>query len=128
MIDLVRHVVRVLQSRRRESAKRSERSSQWPAVEHVHLARHPTCAACGGCRELQVHHVAPFHLYPALELTPSNLLTLCMAHLECHLRIGHGGDFHRYNQRARTDAAEALAHPDRRSIIELRAREDRKPL
>jgi 5-methylcytosine-specific restriction endonuclease McrA len=47
---------------------------------------------------VQVHHKKPFHLHPELELDPANLVTLCMTSSnECHLRIGHSGDFKAYN-------------------------------
>ena len=55
----------------------------------------------------------PFHLDPALELDPTNLITLCMDEKECHLHIGHGGSFKQYNPEVRRMAAEALAHPDK---------------
>ncbi len=47
------------------------RSPHWPAVRAAHLRRFPTCAACGTFKGVQVHHVRPFWLFPALELDPA---------------------------------------------------------
>lgn len=74
------------------------RSSQWPAVRRQHLEQHLICAACGGTDCLEVHHIAPFHLYPALELDPANLLTLCERPSRlCHFTWGHFWNWARYN-------------------------------
>ena len=80
------------------------RSSRWAAVRGAHLKRNPTCAACGTKEKLEVHHVHPFHLFPNLELEPSNLLTLCETGGNCHLFIGHHKLFKSYNLQARKDA------------------------
>jgi 5-methylcytosine-specific restriction protein A len=88
------------------------RSRRWPAVEHAHLKAHPDCAACGGTDHLEVHHVLPFHLFPRLELAPTNLITLCesgRAGVLCHLHYGHCGDWAAFNPLVRRHAASALA-------------------
>ena len=70
----------------------SPRSPGWPAVERAHLSKEPRCQWCGGAATLQVHHIEPFHLFPAKELDPTNLITLCMDPArECHYRRGHKG-------------------------------------
>ena len=69
-----------------------ERSPKWPHVEKLHLKLEPVCAACGSSKKLNVHHKKPFHLFPELELDLNNLITLCMDK-ECHVKIGHGGNF-----------------------------------
>ena len=75
-----------------------ERSPHWPTVQHKHLKKFPICAACGGSINLNVHHKQPFHLYPELELEPSNLITLCMdGDKDCHIKLGHGSNFKAYN-------------------------------
>ena len=87
-----------------------ERSPHWPAVEHAHLKEQPTCAACGGDKNLNVHHKKPFHLYPELELEPTNLITLCMdGDKDCHIKLGHGGSFKAYNPNVEPDVAEVKA-------------------
>jgi 5-methylcytosine-specific restriction endonuclease McrA len=89
----------------------TKRSSHWPAVEHKHLKDHPTCEACGGNIHLQVHHRKPFHLFPELELEPTNLITLCMEQpKDCHIKLGHGGNFKAYNPNVDTDVAAVKAH------------------
>ena len=63
------------------------RSGQWPRVRREHLAVQPTCQACGRAKELEVHHVRPYHEHPELELDPGNLITLCGD--PCHIVHGH---------------------------------------
>ena len=66
------------------------RSPQWHKVEKTHLAKEPKCQWCGGEDRLQVHHVKPFHVNPADELDPNNLITLCeVVGKDCHLLLGH---------------------------------------
>lgn len=91
------------------------RSPHWPAVEKAHLAREPFCRYCGGTLLLQVHHMMPFHLDPEKELDPSNLITLCEDYkdgVECHLHIGHLGNWKTYNPSvAGTANATGPGHP-----------------
>lgn len=77
------------------------RSSRWPEVRRAHIKKQPCCAACGRNRNLAVHHKLPYHLFPALELVDSNLITLCAS---CHLVFGHFGDWHAYNPNVVDDA------------------------
>lgn len=90
------------------------RSSAWPIVRAAHVAQFPTCAACGSTETLNVHHIEPFHIYPELELEPSNLITLCRRH---HFEIGHDPDspwepkrpsWNRFNPRVRDNASAVL--------------------
>ena len=93
MSNILRHTYNLFRFHTRDIGL-VKRSGQWPTLEHHFLASHPTCAACGTHRHLQVHHIEPFHLEPKLELDPTNLIVLCMTRrFECHLQIGHGGDF-----------------------------------
>lgn len=118
----LRHHVRVLYSLRREAKKREERSPHWRTVEKHFKEANPTCAACGTKKLLQVHHEKPFHTDPSLELDPKNLIGLCMSRYECHLRIGHGGDFKHYNPDVVVDAAKVLARPEMRNAVEAMAK------
>ena len=87
-----------------------ERSPKWPRTQDKHLKKFPTCAACGGTANLNVHHKKPFHLFPELELEPTNLITLCMdGDKDCHIKIGHGGNFKAYNPEVAEDAAKVFA-------------------
>lgn len=80
------------------------RSGSWPRVRREHLQREPACAACGRSKDLEVHHIVPFHQRPELELEESNLITLCGD--PCHLVFGHLLDYRRRaNQHVREDAA-----------------------
>lgn len=75
------------------------RSPHWPAVRRAWLKTHPHCAnpRCLSVEKIEVHHRQPYHLYPNLELNPTNFVTLCMSANECHLRVGHGGSWRAYN-------------------------------
>ena len=53
------------------------------------------CACCGSKKKIEVHHIKPRHLFPLLALVLSNLIALCKG---CHLRIGHLGSYHTYNE------------------------------
>ena len=84
------------------------RSDKWPEVRKTYLSNHGSCAACGGDVKLEVHHMRPFHLHPELELDPTNFLTLCESGnngINCHLGVGHLGDFKSFNVNVVADAA-----------------------
>lgn len=84
-----------------------ERSSRWPIIRKEHLADNPFCVVCGGNKKVEVHHIKPFHLYPSLELDRDNLMTLCERKkygLNCHLLIGHVGNYRRMNIDCVSDA------------------------
>ena len=88
-----------------------KRSPRWDNVRNQHLKNNPACVACGRTERLQVHHIRPFHLFPELELDPSNLITLCEMFVNDgdntndnhHLHLGHKGDFHKNNQKVLND-------------------------
>lgn len=92
------------------------RSPGWSALERKFIAEHGECIACGGKKFLQVHHVKPFHLFPAHELDEDNLRTLCMApgH-SCHFRVGHGYDWTKY-----VETVDLYAAYDRHVLAELK--------
>ena len=84
------------------------RSDKWPGVRALFLKLHPTCTACGGTSKLEVHHINPFHLHPELELDQTNFITLCESDnngINCHLNLGHSGDFKSWNVNVVSDAA-----------------------
>lgn len=82
-----------------------ERSDMWLEVRHNHLQYEPVCQYCGSHEHLEVHHIKPFHLFPSLELDPSNLITLCDGVNDCHLRVGHNGDWKEFNLWVVSDCA-----------------------
>jgi len=91
------------------------RSPQWSKERAAWLQDHPTCEACGTREMLVVHHEHPYQYFPELELSWSNFMTLCEhPSRNCHLNIGHSGDFRAWNPNARTDAALMLKRRNER--------------
>lgn len=83
-----------------------KRSSQWPKVRLAHLKKEPVCQACGSKLKLEVHHILPFHLFPAKELDPANLITLCEGDVvNCHILFGHLRLWESHNPAVREDTA-----------------------
>lgn len=85
----------------------ARRSTKWPAVRKTFLKLHPNCSVCGGKKKLEAHHKMPFHLNPALELNPENLIALCENKndgVNCHLLVGHLGCFKSFNADVVIDA------------------------
>ena len=85
------------------------RSSKWPAARSAYLKINKTCAVCNGTKNLEVHHKQPFHVRPELELDPTNFIALCEAGthgVNCHLLVGHLGNFKSVNLNVAADAAE----------------------
>lgn len=80
----------------------AERSPQWPKVRADFLATHGECAVCGSKKDLEAHHVKPFHLRRDLELDPNNLIALCRDH---HFLFGHLCSWSSFNPNVREDAA-----------------------
>lgn len=73
-----------------------DRSREWSKVRNQYLKQHSACEVCGSKKDVQVHHIKPFHSHPELELDPSNLITLCVSKywgFSCHLAVGHGGNW-----------------------------------
>lgn len=86
-----------------------KRSALWKRVRAEHLLAFPSCAVCGQTNFLEVHHVLPFSKFPELELTPSNLITLCETPATNHHYVfGHLGYWHDWNPRVREVAAEMM--------------------
>ena len=95
---------------RREATPQDEmygRSGKWPRVRATHLEREPRCAACGRDKDLEVHHIEPYHLDPSKELDDGtngfdgNLITLCDD--PCHFVHGHLMSWSRWNPSVRED-------------------------
>ena len=84
-----------------------KRSSKWSVARKEHLKKYPKCAVCGGTKKCEVHHVLVYHLFPELELDPKNLITLCESKkygINCHLLMGHFGNYKRMNYNVDEDA------------------------
>jgi 5-methylcytosine-specific restriction protein A len=125
MIKTIKHGINLAKHYFRDVGLDAKRSGKWPTVERHFLEAHSVCAACGSKNRLNVHHIHPFHIHPELELDPNNLITLCMDTKECHLHLGHNGNFKFYNPNIRHDANEALLHPDKFDEIVKRASNNR---
>ena len=85
-----------------------KRSSKWPSLRKAFLFNNSECAACG-CKEfLEVHHIKPFHSNPELELEETNLMVLCdkPGPDNCHIVLGHWGNYKKINEDVVKDAAE----------------------
>jgi len=86
-----------------------ERSDKWNEVREAYLKKFPDCAVCGSTKNLQVHHIFPFHYCialgcPDLELDDRNLITLCETKgFDHHLLIGHFDDFKSSNLNVKND-------------------------
>jgi hypothetical protein len=122
MLKTLTRPIRYIHSIVREKKKSNKRSSKWDEVRDEVVQSHPTCAACGSTKKLQVHHIEPFHLHPELELDVKNLIVLCMDVNECHLEIGHGGSFRCYNPRVVAQAQRYLMEKSdivKKSILEV---------
>jgi 5-methylcytosine-specific restriction protein A len=109
MLALITHAFRVAHAVVREHAKKLTRSPKWSEARKAFLKTHVKCAACGSTTLLQVHHMQPFHLKPELELDPKNFIALCMSKNECHLLLGHGDNFKKYNPYIAADAMNVFA-------------------
>jgi 5-methylcytosine-specific restriction endonuclease McrA len=98
--------------------KEPPRSPLWPRIRREHLQTEGWCRYCGGTENLEVHHIVPFHLDRSLELTPSNLITLCEKRgTECHLHIGHHGNWHIFNPMVRRQADSPKRHQAAKDYI-----------
>lgn len=104
------------------------RPSAVTRAQHRHLQLNPKCAACGSSDGCQAHHVQPYNKFPDLGANPNNFITLCERGIECHLHVGHGGNFKMYNPDVREDAADYLSMNDAaRRVLLDRIRAKRLP-
>lgn len=86
---------------------KNKRSPKWEATRKAFLKDNPHCKVCNGTEDVEVHHIKPFHLYPKLELKKTNLITLCESKqhgVNCHLFIGHRGNYRKFNKNCIVDA------------------------
>lgn len=81
------------------------RSPQWEKVRNDFI-KGRVCEACGKDHQLNAHHVVPFHVDRNKELDPTNLIALGEGGtINCHLWLGHCGDWKTWNAQVRADAA-----------------------
>lgn len=102
---MIKHIKDIVQGKAEIG---DHRSSKWPTTRKQHLQKQPKCAACGGDKCLEVHHIKPFNEHPELELDLNNLITLCESKsngVNCHLLFGHLGNFKSINPNVIQDVA-----------------------
>jgi len=83
------------------------RSGDWPTARKLHLKENPKCEVCESKFKTEVHHIIPFSIAPDLETNPDNMMTLCENKkygINCHLLIGHLGNYRRTNPSCELDA------------------------
>jgi len=81
------------------------RDPGWSKASKLFLRDHRDCVVCGGPATV-VHHCKPFHLFPELEMDPDNWRSVCEGSvMNCHLCIGHSGDFKAWNPQFDVDSA-----------------------
>lgn len=88
--------------------KGKKRSKSWRLIRKIWLEENPTCCICGSKEKLEVHHIVPFHVDPSKELDMNNLATVCERKkfgINCHLLVGHLGNYKRYNPNFRSSAS-----------------------
>lgn len=97
----------IAEPKKRNGAKRS---SRWREFRKAHIDT--VCAACGNTKNLQLHHILPFHEFPEHELDPENVITLCEGnpYENCHSRWGHRYDWKDYNPLVAEDAKWIFSH------------------
>jgi len=89
-----------------KAPKGKRRSRAWKTVRAHYLKANPKCAVCESTKSLEIHHILPFHIAPDKELDPANLMTLCENKkygINCHLLIGHLGNYRRVNLQCQID-------------------------
>lgn len=91
----------------REPTLSVPRDPGWREIRNAFLIDNGSiCAVCGKVKNLNVHHIIPVHVDKTLELETSNLIVLCenKTPMNCHLGIGHLGNFKAYNPHVKEDA------------------------
>jgi len=63
---------------------------EWRKTRNEHIEKYPLCAICGELKDLEVHHIVPWHLSVDGRYDKNNLITLCRYH---HFRFGHWRDW-----------------------------------
>ena len=84
-----------------KAPKGKRRSYKWGSLRKRILKDQPYCSLCGSRSKLEVHHIVPFHEDHSLELVESNLIVLCENKkygINCHLLVGHLGNYRRSNE------------------------------
>lgn len=97
-MKIIKHIKDKLQGK---AKKGHRRSSKWSKIRKEFLVKNNRCAVCESTSKLEVHHKIPFHVDPSKELDEDNLVTLCENKkygLNCHLLMGHLGNYRKHNK------------------------------
>jgi len=80
------------------TAANTPRNPKFESASKLYL-KGKKCMICGGTLRLMAHHKYPFHLFPELEMDETHWRPLCEGdhRLNCHLLVGHGGNFEGFN-------------------------------
>ena len=84
-----------------------KRNTSWRKIRLAHLEKNPRCFICDSSKSVEVHHIIPYNLAPDLELDSNNLMSLCESKkygINCHLLVGHLGNYRRINPSVIVDA------------------------
>jgi 5-methylcytosine-specific restriction endonuclease McrA len=103
-MELIKHLKDRVEGK---ASKGQRRSSKWRKVRKEFLKKNNKCAICECTTKLEVHHKIPFHVDPSKELDEDNLITLCENKkygINCHLLMGHLGNYRRHNENIEGDA------------------------
>jgi 5-methylcytosine-specific restriction endonuclease McrA len=87
-----------------------KRSVYWRNFKRKYMKKVGECSACPSTKKLELHHIKSFHEYPELELDPENVICLCRSKKwgqNCHLNIGHKGNYRDINPDVRRMAKES---------------------
>lgn len=102
-MNVIKHVLDRIQGK---ADKNQKRSSKWRKIRNEYKRKNAYCRVCGSGKKVEIHHIIPFHYAPDLELTEENLMPLCENKkygINCHLLIGHLGNYKRFNINCEAD-------------------------
>jgi hypothetical protein len=61
-------------------------AGRWRQVSRAYRARHPRCALCHRDKNIEAHHIVPWHKSAELRYDDNNLISLCR---DDHFKFGH---------------------------------------
>jgi len=102
-MNIIKHVLDRMQGK---AIKGQKRSPGWRRARNKYKKKNPRCMVCGSKKKVEIHHIVPFHYAPDLELDERNFASLCENKkygINCHLLIGHLGNYKKFNINCETD-------------------------
>lgn len=106
LVSWIRNIVEGITPSGRAKLGGASRSPLWEQTKREYFKTHlKICAGCGTVKGIQVHHIKDFSDFPEDELKPKNFLLLCENTTQnCHINIGHSGNFKSINPNSVADA------------------------